>query len=122
MARSPAATDVFAAVASPIRRLLLDRLSSREQTVRRLASPFRMTLAAVSQHLQILRAAGLVSARRVGRYQVYHLHADRLRDIAAWTQKYERFWTASHPPKTPVEPTFEPPVHRPVAEGEWRAE
>jgi len=121
MPRTPAGTDVFMALASPTRRLLLDKLSSREQSVRSLAAPFQMSLAAVSQQLRILRAAGLVSSRRVGRYRVYHLHGDRLREVALWTSRYERFW-ATRPTKPPVEYRSERREPAPVAEGQWHGE
>lgn len=86
--------DVFTAIASPTRRALLDKLSSREQTVRRLAASFDMTLPAISQHLNVLRKAGLVSSRSAGRWRVYRLNAEPLRAVKAWAATYERFWVA----------------------------
>ncbi len=83
---------VFRAISSPTRRALLDKLSSREQTVQRLASSFQMTLPAVSQQLNVLRRAGLVSARRAGRWRVYRLNAEPLREVMSWLRAYERFW------------------------------
>jgi DNA-binding transcriptional ArsR family regulator len=94
MSRMAVTSDVFTAVSSPIRRALLDKLSSREQTVRTLAAPFKMTLPAVSQQLQILRRAGLVTVRRAGRWRVYRLNAEPLREIGRWLETYDRFWTA----------------------------
>jgi DNA-binding transcriptional ArsR family regulator len=85
------AVDVFRAVSSPTRRALLDKLSSREQTVQRLAASFQMTLPAVSQQLTILRRAGLVTVRRAGRRRVYRLSAGPLRDLMTWLRAYERF-------------------------------
>ncbi len=84
--------DVFRAISSDTRRALLDKLSSREQTVQRLAASFNMTLAAVSQQLGMLRRAGLVTARRAGRWRVYRLNAEPLREVTTWLQAYERFW------------------------------
>ncbi len=86
--------DVFQAIASPTRRALLEKLSSREQTVQRLAASFQMTLPAVSQQLTILRRAGLVTCRRAGRWRVYRLQAEPLREVKTWLQAYERFWVA----------------------------
>jgi DNA-binding transcriptional ArsR family regulator len=94
MSRRRAAVDVFQAVSSPVRRALLDKLSNREQTVRNLAAPFQMTLPAISQQLQILREAGLVTARRAGRWRVYRLNAEPLRQVSRWLEGYDRFWTA----------------------------
>jgi DNA-binding transcriptional ArsR family regulator len=87
-------SDVFLALASPVRRGLLERLSSRDQSVRTLAKPFQMSQAAVSQHLAILRRAGLVTVRRAGRFRVYRLNAEPLRQVSQWVQNYERFWIA----------------------------
>jgi len=86
--------DVFQAIASPVRRTLLDKLSNREQTVTSLAESFDMTLPAVSQQLAILKRAGLVSARRAGRWRVYRLNAEPLRQVGRWLDTYQRFWTA----------------------------
>lgn len=94
MPRLPATADVFQAISSPVRRALLDKLSSREQTVRSLAKPFDMTLPAVSQQLKILKQAGLVTARRAGRWRVYRLNAEPLREVGRWLESYDRFWTA----------------------------
>jgi len=94
MPRATANLDVFHAVSSPIRRALLDKLSSREQTVRKLAASFDMTLPAISQQLKILRKADLVTVRRAGRWRVYRLNAEPLREVGRWLEAYDRFWTA----------------------------
>ena len=94
MPRPLAHDDVFQAIASPVRRTLLDKLSNREQTVRSLAESFDLTLPAVSQQLAILRRAGLVTARRAGRWRVYRLDAEPLRGVGRWLENYQRFWTS----------------------------
>ena len=94
MPEEPTVADVYQAIANPVRRALLDQLSSRDRTVRSLAAPFEMTLPAVSQQLRVLRRAGLATARRVGRWRVYHLNAGPLREVSEWLQGYERSWTA----------------------------
>ena len=86
-------SDVFLAIAHPARRAILDRLRRGEQPVLALAEPFEMTLPAVSQQLRILRHAGLVSERRVGRQRVYRLNPEPLREVRDWMRHYERFWT-----------------------------
>lgn len=81
------------AIADPTRRRLLDRLGREgEQSVLRLARRFDMTLSAVSQHLRLLREAGLVAVRPVGRERLYRLTPGPLRRIADWVAFYERFW------------------------------
>jgi len=86
-------TDVFSAVAAPARRAILSRLAEREMPVLELAESFEMTLPAVSQHLSVLRDAGLVDVRKAGRQRIYRINAEPLRAIADWVQSYERFWT-----------------------------
>ena len=84
--------DVFAAIADPTRRRLLDLLGQGARPVNRLAQPFAMTRPAISQHLRILRRAGLVDVRRAGRERHYRLRAARLREVYDWAAHYQRFW------------------------------
>jgi DNA-binding transcriptional ArsR family regulator len=86
------AADVFAAIADPTRRRLLDLLGQGARPVNRLAQPFAMTRPAISQHLRILRRAGLVDVRRAGRERHYRLRAARLREVYDWAAHYQRFW------------------------------
>jgi DNA-binding transcriptional ArsR family regulator len=92
VSRSTAASDVFQAIADPTRRRILDLLSGGEQPVAALAGQFPVTLSAISQHMRVLREAGLVTVRRVGRERRYRLNAVALREVAAWIRHYERFW------------------------------
>ena len=92
MPRVAAAVDVFRAVADPHRRTLLDALSPGEVAVGDLAKAVALSYSAVSQHLAILREAGLVTRRRAGRQQLYRLDPTPLRTIHVWTSHYERFW------------------------------
>ena|SRR5690242_11469517 len=92
MARPAAANDVFRAVADPTRRELLDRLRDGDLAVTTLAESFEMSLPAVSQHLKVLREAGLVEEHRDGRFRVYRLNPDPLREVADWVDHFERFW------------------------------
>jgi DNA-binding transcriptional ArsR family regulator len=84
--------DVFRALADPTRRELLDLLTDGEQPVKRLAEPFGMSRPAISQQLRVLRHAGLVNERKVGRERCYRLSAAQLREVSDWLRKYERFW------------------------------
>jgi DNA-binding transcriptional ArsR family regulator len=86
-------SDVFQAIANPVRRALLDRLRAGEQPVLTLAEPFRMSVPAVSQQLQILRRANLVRERRHGRQRLYRLNPEPLRDVRDWMRHYEQCWT-----------------------------
>jgi DNA-binding transcriptional ArsR family regulator len=84
--------DIFTAIAHPIRRQLLDRLITGEESVAQLAGPFDLSRPAISQHLRILREVGLVSEQRRGRERHYRLRPERLYEVQAWMQKYHHFW------------------------------
>jgi DNA-binding transcriptional ArsR family regulator len=84
--------DVYAALAEPSRRRLLDMLADGERPVHELASAFDVTRPAISQHLRVLRDAGLVAETRVGRERWYRLQAAALQEVHAWVSRYEAFW------------------------------
>ena|SRR5437773_10550331 len=92
MSRHAASADVFAAIADPTRRQLLDLLGQGEQSVLGLTGHFDMTVSAVSQHLRLLREVGLVDVRRAGRERWYRLNPEPLKTVAAWVGFYEQFW------------------------------
>ncbi len=85
-------TSVFRAVADPSRREILDLLADGERSVSELLSHFRFSQPALSKHLRVLREAGLVVARAVGRHRRYALRGEGLRSVAEWVRHYERFW------------------------------
>jgi DNA-binding transcriptional ArsR family regulator len=85
--------DVFGAISAPPRRALLAMLAEREMGVTEIAGSFDMTMSAVSQHLAILRDAGLVRTRKEGRQRLYRLDPAPLRTVAEWVRVYEPFWT-----------------------------
>jgi DNA-binding transcriptional ArsR family regulator len=81
-------SDVFDALAAPARRAILDELQERnDQTLFELCSRLAMrhglglTRQAISQHLEVLESAGLVSTRREGRYKFHRLDTAPLRSI-----------------------------------------
>jgi len=89
---------VFRILADPTRRVILDLLAERgPMTVGRLADEFpNLVASGISKHLMSLRAAGLVSATRRGRQQIYQLEPDAFVDaLTPWIAKYERFWSAA---------------------------
>ena len=88
----PTADDVFTAVANRHRRRLLDLLLVEPQSVSALAAQFDMRRPSVSEHLKVLKDAGLVSEERHGRERIYRVDAQRLRPVADWLSPYEIFW------------------------------
>jgi DNA-binding transcriptional ArsR family regulator len=87
------ARRIFFAISDPTRRQILDLLLRSEHSVNDLVRPFRMSQPAISQHLRILREAGLVQVRRLGRERRYKLRGARLRVVYDWVSHYERFWS-----------------------------
>ncbi len=65
--RSGQVDYVFRALAHPVRRQILRRIARKEHTVSQLAEPFKMSLEAVSKHVQVLERAGLLRRTRRGR-------------------------------------------------------
>jgi len=85
----------FAALADPTRREILERLARGEATVGELAEPFAMTFAAVSKHLRVLEAAGLVTRGREAQYRPARLDAKPLAAASRWIGDYAKFWADS---------------------------
>lgn len=83
----------FRAISDPTRREILDRLSVGEQPAGELGSHFAISQPAMSQHLRVLREAGLVTTRREGRRRLYRLEPRPLREVYDWVAHYEHFWT-----------------------------
>ena len=79
-------------IADANRRALLDLVAARESTVGELVNGVGLSYSAVSQHLAILRKAGLVRCDTRGRERVYRFTPMSLRDVHAWTSRYEEFW------------------------------
>jgi DNA-binding transcriptional ArsR family regulator len=86
--------DVYDAVADPTRRKLLRLLADAEEVpLNELTVHFQMGRTAVSKHLAILKDAGLVTNRKVGRETRYQLNAAPLREIEDWVSFYGKFWS-----------------------------
>ena len=84
--------SVFAALADPTRRALLQRLSEGDASVAELASPFAMSQPAISKHLKVLETAGLISRSRVATSRLSHLEAEPLKEATEYMERYRRFW------------------------------
>lgn len=85
-------TDVFAALADPSRRHLLETLARHEATATELAADLPVTRQAVAKHLAALRAAGLVDARRAGRETRYRLTPGPLEEALGWIADVGGAW------------------------------
>lgn len=78
----------FMALADPVRRTIIARLSRGPQTVNDLAEPFQISKQAVSRHIQVLEHAGLVTRSRDAQRRPVHLDAGRLEELTAWIDRY----------------------------------
>jgi DNA-binding transcriptional ArsR family regulator len=85
-------SEVFSALADPIRRAILGRLDGRDLLVSEIAAPFDISLQAVSKHIQVLVRAGLVNQERTGRISRCRLDAGPIFDAAIWLNRYSKYW------------------------------
>ena len=92
MNRRPAYEDVFQAIAHPARRRILEFLEKGELPVSELARDFHATPPALSQHLAVLKKAGLVEERREGRRRLYRLTPEPLREVSDWVSDHKTYW------------------------------
>ncbi|MGA7671270.1 MAG: metalloregulator ArsR/SmtB family transcription factor [Nitrolancea sp.] len=88
-------SQIFAALADPTRRAILERLTQGEANVTELAEPFDMSLPAVSKHLKVLERAGLITRGRDAQWRPCRLEAAPLKDVSDWAERYRRYWDAS---------------------------
>jgi DNA-binding transcriptional ArsR family regulator len=86
---------VFGALADPTRRAILARLAEGDARVTDLVAPFSVSQPAISRHLKVLEAAGLISRTRQATARLSHLEAGPLRQATAWLVGYREFWDES---------------------------
>jgi DNA-binding transcriptional ArsR family regulator len=85
---------VFAALADPTRVRILDLLSKRERAVGELVREFELSQPAVSQHLRVLKEAGLVASRADAQRRIYRVNPAPLRQLDRWLQRYRKLWAS----------------------------
>ncbi|MGN6609350.1 MAG: ArsR/SmtB family transcription factor [Jatrophihabitans sp.] len=86
--------QVFAALADPSRRAMVERLSQGPASVSELAAPLPMSLPAVVQHLHVLEASGLVTTEKVGRVRTCKLQLKTLGTAERWIAERKQAWDA----------------------------
>lgn len=84
--------DVFAAVACPTRRKIIELLAAGERPVGDLVEHLQIRQPSVSEQLRVLRDAGLVQSRSAGRHRLYSLNAEKIKPVADWATTFSRFW------------------------------
>jgi DNA-binding transcriptional ArsR family regulator len=82
----------FSALADPTRRAILARLSSGPASVNELASPFNMSLPAISKHLKVLERAQLIARGKEAQWRPCEITAAPLKEATDWMAQYRQFW------------------------------
>ena len=82
----------FSALAHPVRRAMLARLSQGDATVNELADPFDMSLPAISRHIKVLEKAGLITRAQNAQFRPCRLDTTPIQAVASWTDQYRQIW------------------------------
>ncbi len=93
VSRSARLDAVFAALADPTRRAIIERLSHSDARVTEVAEPFHMSLNAVSKHIRVLEASGVVERQRKGRDHILSINTRSLDEVDGWIEQMRRYWT-----------------------------
>ena len=95
-AQVPQLDSLFAALADPTRRAIIERLlAGGELSVGDLAAPFAISTPAISRHLQVLERAGLIERRIERQWRFVRVRADALSPVESWLSRQQRHWTAA---------------------------
>ncbi len=88
--------DVYAALADPTRRRVLDLLLDGDRAAGELVEAFpALSQPAISRHLRVLREAGLIRARVDAQRRIYSLQPAAFAEVTAWIERYQALWTRS---------------------------
>ena len=90
--RSARLDAVFAALADPTRRAIIERLSRGEARVTEVAEPFHMSLNAVSKHIRVLEASGVIERHRKGRDHILSVNTRSLDEVDGWIDRMRCYW------------------------------
>ena len=85
--------DTFVALADPTRRSIVESLAAGESSFGELADQFEMSRPAVSQHLKVLREAGIVTARADAQRRIYRLSDNGLDELNRWLHQVQAYWS-----------------------------
>jgi DNA-binding transcriptional ArsR family regulator len=83
----------LAAIADPTRRRMVELLAERDRTAGELVKEFDVSAPAISQHLNVLREAGLVTTRAEGQSRIQTLNPAGFDELEAWLNRTRRFWS-----------------------------
>ncbi|HEU5078810.1 MAG TPA: metalloregulator ArsR/SmtB family transcription factor [Opitutaceae bacterium] len=83
----------LAAIADPTRRRIIELLAERDRTAGELVQQFDMSAPAISQHLKVLRDAGLITTRAEGQTRIQSLDPAGFDELEAWLNRTRKFWS-----------------------------
>lgn len=83
---------IFAALADPTRRAIIERLNAGEATAGQLAEPFGISKPAISKHLKVLENANLIVRKKDAQWHLFQLQTGALRQASEWIAQYRTFW------------------------------
>jgi len=84
----------LAAIADPTRRRIVELLAERDRTAGELVREFDLSAPAISQHLNVLRDAGLIVTRAEGQKRIQSLNPAGLDELDAWLERTRQFWSS----------------------------
>lgn len=94
MSAAPNLDHVFAALADPTRRAIVERLLAEgEKTVGDVAKPFEISAPAITRHLQVLESAGLIEKRIDRQFRLVRARPEALRPVGSWFERQQRHWS-----------------------------
>ena len=95
-AQPPQLDNLFAALADPTRRAIIDRLLARgELSVGEIAAPFDISTPAITRHLQVLERAGLIERRVERQWRYVRVRANALAPMESWLSRQRQHWSAA---------------------------
>lgn len=87
-------SDALNALSDPTRRRIVEMLAERERSAGEIVAEFDMSAPAVSQHLKVLREAGLTQVRADGQRRIHSIDPAGLDEIGAWLERTRAFWSS----------------------------
>lgn len=85
--------DIFAALADPTRRRIVELVAARELSAGEIAGEFEFSRPAVSRHLRVLRESGVLASREAAQRRLYRLDPAALAELDAWIDRTRGFWS-----------------------------
>ena len=85
-------TSIFAALADPTRRAIIERLALGEASAGQLAEPFGISKPAISKHLKVLENANLIVRKKDAQWHRFQLQSDSLKLASDWIARYKKYW------------------------------